>query len=208
MPADRILREKAQGPGGCAPDSCRAALLLIDVINPFDFPGAADLLKAALSVAPNLVKLKNRCREAGIPIIYVNDHFGRWRSDFSAVVEQCQQKQAAGHEFVRRLLPEPEDYFVFKPMHSGFYQTTLDLLLNHLSAQNLVLAGLASNICVLSTAHDAYMRDYRLWLPTDAMAAGSLEEDRYARLHFERVLQAELASVDELVMHELKQERR
>lgn len=207
MRADRTA-EKGQGPGRCAPDSCRAALLLIDVINPFDFPGAADLLKAALSVGLNLVKLKKRCRKVGIPTIYVNDHFGRWRSDFSAVVEYCQGEQAAGHEFVRLLLPEPDDYFVFKPMHSGFYQTTLELLLNHLKAQNLLLAGLASNICVLSTAQDAYMRDYRLWLPRDAMAASSPEEDRYALLHFERVLKADLSPVDELDLNELKQERK
>lgn len=199
-------RPQNPGPGGCAPDSCRAALLLIDVINSFDFPNARALLEAALLLAPNLVALKKRCREAGIPTIYVNDHFGRWRSDFSAIVTTCESDEAQGKDFVRPLIPSEDDYFVFKPMHSGFYQTTLELLLSHLGARNLIITGLASNICVLATAQDAHMRDYRLWLPPDAMAAGSPEEQDYALLHFRRVLRANQDSSKDLPLEELKSE--
>lgn len=195
-----------QGPGGCAPDNCGAALLLIDVINPFDFTGADLLLKAALQMAPQLVELKKRCQRAGIPSIYVNDHFGRWRSDFSAIVDHCKSDKADGREFVRQLLPQKDDYFVFKPMHSGFYQTTLELLLAHLGAKTLILTGLASNICVLATAQDAYMRDFRLYLPPDSMAASSPEEESYAQLHFARVLEADRTRSNELALHEINLE--
>jgi len=177
---------------------------LVDVINPFDFPNADRLLEAAMEMLPRLLELKKRCRETGIPSVYVNDHFGRWRSDFSAIVEHFQGSDACGREFVRSLIPDEDDYFVFKPMHSGFYQTTLELLLNHLGARNLILTGLASNICVLATAEDAHMRNYRLWIPPDTTAAGSPEEQAYALLHFERVLQVNQSKLEELNFKKLK----
>lgn len=196
---------RQNGPGGCAPDTCSTALLLLDVINTFDFPQGEALLKAALPLVPRLLNLKARCYALGIPVIYVNDHFGRWRSDFSAVVEGCQNSQAIGGEFVRPLVPGPEDYFVFKPMHSGFYQTALDLLLAHLGAGNLIITGLASNICVLATAQDAHMRGYRLWLPPDGMAACSLDDHDYAQRHFEQVLKADRSAVGTLNLEALSQ---
>lgn len=186
------------GPGGCAPDRSSTALLLIDVVNTFEFPEGKRLLGAALALAPTLLELKRRCRDVGIPAIYVNDHFGRWRSDFSTIVEHCVQPPSRGHEFVRQLVPAKDDYFVFKPMHSGFYQTTLSLLLDHLKVKRLILTGFSSNICVLATANDAYMRDYELCIPKDTMAACSQSEQDYAELHFEKVLKADLRKAGEL----------
>ena len=186
------------GPGDCAPDSCSVALILLDLINTFDFPGSEDLLRRALPMADRLASLKKRCRALKIPVIYVNDHFGRWRSDFSALVEHCRRPEFRGREVVEKLSPDDDDYFVFKPMHSGFYQTTLELLLWHLGARRLILTGLASNICVLATANDAHMRGYRLWLPPDGMAATTEEEQSYAALHFSRVLSADTSLTEEI----------
>ena len=97
-----------------------------------------------------------------MPAIYVNDNFGRWRSDFRQILDHC--LQSPGRAIARLLVPHEEDYFVLKP-HSGFEYTTLDVLLKHLGADTLILSGVATNFCVLFTAHDAYMRDYRLIVP-------------------------------------------
>src|ERR1051325_2750647 len=117
---------------GSAPDKSKAALLLIDVINDFDFPEGEQLLELALPVGRNIAELKKRAREAGIPSLSVKENFGRWRSDFKKIVAHC--KDGRGKQFVELLLPDEDDYFVLKPKHSGFYSTTLDLLLMHLNA--------------------------------------------------------------------------
>lgn len=63
------------------------------------------------------------------------------------------------------LRPGKHDYFVLKPKHSGFFSTTLDTLLECLGAKLIVVAGIAANICVFSTANDAYMCDLLLVWP-------------------------------------------
>ena len=154
---------KSEDLHGSAPDKSAAALLLIDVVNDFDFEEGEELLKLALPVGRNIAALKKRAKEAGIPAVYVNDNFGRWQSDFKKIVAHCTQDDARGKEFVKMLVPGDDDYFVLKPKHSGFYSTTLHLLLTHLGTKNLILTGIAGNNCVLFTANDAYMRDFKLF---------------------------------------------
>lgn len=110
----------------------------------------------------------------------MNDNFGRWRSDFRAIVRRCTRKAALGAKFVSLLTPEAEDYFVLKPENSGFYSTVLDTMLRHLEVDTLVLAGLATDNCVLYTAHDAYLRGFRLFVPTDCSAAQTIADHRRA----------------------------
>jgi nicotinamidase-related amidase len=183
---------------GSAPDKSKAALLLIDVINDFDFPEGEQLLQLALPVGRNIAELKKRTREAGIPSIYVNDNFGRWRSDFKKIVAHCKDEKARGKQFVELLLPDEDDYFVLKPKHSGFYSTTLDLLLMHLSAKNLILTGIAGNNCVLVTANDAYMRDYKVFAPSDCVVSNTEEENDYALKQMETVLKADTTIASKL----------
>lgn len=90
------------------------------------------------------------------------------------------QDGVPGKAVVELLQPGLEDYFVLKPKHSGFFATTLDILLKYLGVRTVVLAGFATNICVLFTANDAYMRDYRLFIPGDCVAANTEEANRYA----------------------------
>src|SRR4030095_6601433 len=90
------------------------------------------------------------------------------------------------------LKPERDDYFVLKPKHSGFYSTTLDLLLKHLGAATLILAGFTADICILFTANDAYMRDYRLMIPADCVASQDDTENQRALKFMERVLKAHI----------------
>lgn len=159
---------------------CELALLLVDVINPLDFPEADQLLRYVPALTRRIARLKKRARAAGIPIIYVNDNFGRWRSDFRRQVQHCLTSTTRGCEMVRQLQPEEEDYFILKPKHSGFFATPLDLLLRHLGARRLILTGIAGNSCVLFTANEAYMRDYEICVPADCVASNSARENRAA----------------------------
>jgi nicotinamidase-related amidase len=177
---------------GYVPDNSKAALILIDVINRIDFPGSEKLLPGAERMAKNLVQLKERARKAGIPSIYVNDNFGRWRSDFRAIVNSCLEEDVPGRKVVELLKPSEEDYFVLKPKHSGFYSTSLDLLLVHLGSKNLIITGIATNICVLFTANDAYMRDYNIIIPSDCVIEEDPEESKNVLKLMKKVLKADV----------------
>jgi nicotinamidase-related amidase len=146
------------------------ALLLIDVINDFDFDRADDLLAQALPMASKIAALKRKAAHLRIPTVYVNDNFGQWKSDFRHTVKHCCAGNSRGREISRALRPEVSDYFVLKPKHSGFYATTLDVLLEYLKVDTVIITGIAANICVMFTANDAYMRDYRLCVPADCVA--------------------------------------
>ena len=126
---------------GSAPDECAAALLIIDMINAFDFEGAAAMLPRALAAAHAIASLKRRAGRAGIPVVYVNDNFGRWRSDVQSLVEHCRNGKAG--PMIDLLRPETDDYFVLKPKHSGFFSSTLETLLRYLCAQTLIKIGRA-----------------------------------------------------------------
>jgi nicotinamidase-related amidase len=183
---------------GNAPDKCNVALLLIDVINDLEFPEGEQLLRYALPMARQLAALKQRAMQAGVPVIYVNDNFGRWRSDLNAQVEHCLQDGVRGQPIVELLRPSENDYFVLKPKHSGFFSTTLDTLLEYLGAKTVVLTGLATNICVLFTANDAYMRDFHLVVPRDCVASNTPEENDYALEQIRAVLKADIRPSMEL----------
>jgi len=180
---------------GNAPDDSPVALLIIDMINAFDFRGASEMLPRALHAAKRIARLREGARRAGVPTVYVNDNFGRWRSDFRQLLEHV--LRSPGREIAQLLEPQAEDYFVLKPKHSGFQFTTLDVLLKHLGAKTLILTGVAGNFCVLFTAHDAYMRDYHIVVPSDCIASLTEENDRYALEHMADVTKADVrASAD------------
>ena len=141
---------------------------------------------------PQVAALKRRARQAGIPSIYVNDNFGRWQSDFQKLIRHCLDEEVCGKPLATLLRPDDEDYFVLKPKHSGFYSTTLDLLLRALGVHTLILTGIAGNICVLFTANDAYMREYRLVIPADCVASNTVQENTSALQLMRTVLKADI----------------
>lgn len=188
---------------GNVPDTSEAALLLIDVVNDFEFEGGDELIKLAKPVGKQIARLKRRAKEAGIPAIYVNDNFGKWQSDLNKIVSHCLEDGVRGEPFVKLVLPDEDDYFVLKPKHSGFYSTSLDLLLEHLGAHNLILAGIAGNNCVLFTANDAYMRDFKLFVPADCTVSQTTEENEYALRQMAEVLKADTRPQAELNFAEL-----
>ena len=181
----------------------KAALLLVDVINHFEFPDGERILRQAMPIAPRIARLKARAREAGIPTIYVNDNFGHWRSEASKLVEYCTREGASSRNFVEQLRPDPEDYFVLKPMHSAFYQTPLELLLRELGAATLIVCGLSTNSCVVCTAHDARMRNFRLFVPSDCTAARSKREYAQAIAHIASMTDANTSPAASLKLKEL-----
>jgi nicotinamidase-related amidase len=181
-----------------APDTADTALLLIDVINDLEFDGGERLLSHALPMAVRLAALKRRAKAAGIPAIYANDNFGRWRSDFPKLVRYCLEHDVRGRPIVSRLAPEDDDYFILKPKHSAFFQTNLDLLLKYLGATRLILTGMAGDICVLFTANDAYMRDFRIIVPADCLASEDPEQNHDVLMLMQRVLKAEIPPSTEL----------
>jgi nicotinamidase-related amidase len=189
---------------GSVPDSAPIALLLIDVINDLDFEQGKTLLKHALPMAKKIAALKHRAKQARIPSIYVNDNFGRWQSDFQTLVRHCLDEEVCGKPLATILQPDTEDYFVLKPKHSGFYSTTLELLLQALEARTLILTGVTGNICVLFTANDAYMRGYTLVIPSDCVASNTARENASALHLMQNVLKADIRPSEALDLQHLR----
>ena len=159
------------------------ALLIVDMINPLDFPGADRLLRQAMAILPPLARLKRRLKARGVPIVYVNDNFTHWLSDFRELVAICSQPDAAGKPLVEALAPEHDDYLVLKPKHSGFFATPLEVLLAQLGVRRVVVTGIAGDGCVLATAADAHMRDFEVVVPSDCCASITrARNDRALRL--------------------------
>jgi len=188
---------------GNAPESCPVALLLIDVINDLDFEYGEEVLMQALPAARKLTELAKRARAAGIPVIYVNDNFGKWRSDFRKTVDHVVSDGVRGQPIAELLRPEENDYFVLKPKHSGFFSTTLDTLLKYLESEKLIIAGIATDMCVLFTASDAHMRDYHLFVPEDCSAAASREDHERAIALMESKFDADTTTSDNLDLQQM-----
>ena len=166
------------------------ALLLIDFINLFDFDDADKLGPAAIRAARFAAKLKARARAARVPCIYANDNFGRWKSDFADLTSACLRRAGPARVIAQLLRPQEGDLSVLKPRHSAFYGTPLEFLLNDLGAKRLVITGLTTDSCVMFTAHDAYVRGYRIWVPSDCVAAARPQFTRDSLGHMARVLKA------------------
>lgn len=170
----------------------RTALLLVDVINDMEFEGSEPLVRLAEPMAHRLRALKHRARAAGLPTIYINDNFGKWRSDFRSLVEHCLNDKVPGREVARLLRPDDEDYFVLKPKQSAFFGTTLDTLLRSLGTTTVILTGIAGDNCVLFSANDAYLRDLKLFIPSDCVVSNTEEENRYALNLMQKVVKADI----------------
>jgi nicotinamidase-related amidase len=166
----------------------RTAVLLIDVLNPFDFPGGEAFARRARRTASTIARLANRARLAQIPVIYVNDNLGRWRSDMDSLLAFCSDRPGA--PIVNALRPHDDDHLVLKSTLSGFFQTPLETMLRSGGVTTLVLAGFATDNCVLFTAADAYMRDFKVILATDCLAAQSTKEHRAALTRMKALLKA------------------
>jgi nicotinamidase-related amidase len=188
---------------GNVPDTSAATLVLIDMINDLEYEGGAELLEQALPVAERIAALKRRARRAGIAVIYVNDNFGKWRSDFRSLIAHCLQDGVRGKRLAEMLKPDEEDYFILKPKHSAFYATSLDLLLDYLKAKTLIFTGITGDMCVLFSASDAYMRDFHIYVPSDCVASIQPAPNRQALDQMRRLFQADIRPSTELDLEAL-----
>lgn len=183
---------KVSDPHGHMPEKSPLVLLLIDVINDLEFPGNQGLVRQLPALVRSLSRLKERAYRQGVPVIYVNDNFGRWQSDLNQQIRHCSRSNCPGRQMVERLKPGPRDFFVLKPKHSGFHDTCLELLLQTVGASRLILAGIAADRCVLFTASDAHLRGYELLIPSDCVVANSVAAKREALRLMRRVLRADV----------------
>ena len=197
MSASRSRQPKRRPRRTVVPAS-NTALLLIDVVNDLAFPGSAALVAQAEPMSLRLAAFKRRATRAGVPVVYVNDNFGQWRSDFRRTVAHCTSRSSPGRLVSTRLKPTSRDYFVLKPKHSGFYDTTLDTLLSDLKIRRVIVAGIAGNICVLFTANDAYMRGLRIYAPADCVVSNTVEDNAHALRQIEIVLKGRTEPSTEL----------
>ena len=170
----------------------RWALLVVDFINRFDFDDGAALAARARPAAERTAALKRRAKAAGMPCVYANDNFHRWRSEFSRLVAECEAAPGAAGEITRLLKPQQDDYAVLKPRHSAFYGTPLEFLLEELEVGALAIAGVAADNCIFATAQDAYVRKFRIWVPSDCVAAEKAEYERDSLAHMARTMKADI----------------
>lgn len=191
------------GQEGGAPVRRAAVHLIIDMVNPLDFDGAEQLRPAALAAAPRIAALKARARAAGAATVYVNDNFDHWELSFRDLIERVRQAGGAGAALLEHLAPDPDDHFVLKPKHSGFYATSLKVLLGRWRTERLILSGIAGNICVLFTcvlftANDAHMRDLALMVGSDCIASETAAANDWALEQMRSVMKAAIGPSEEL----------
>jgi nicotinamidase-related amidase len=143
----------------------RSALIVIDMINAYDFPDAEKLVPSAREAVP---VIKELIEAADGPVIYVNDNFGHWRSNRDELVDEA---LASGHRhLVEPIAPRDDALFVVKARHSIFYQTPLEYLLSQEEVDRVTLTGQVTEQCILYSALDAYIRHLDVRVPPDAVA--------------------------------------
>lgn len=166
------------------------ALIVLDMVSEFRFEGWQAILAAARRIAPRIARLTQRARRAGLPVIYVNDMAADWDSDRRGLIRRAGAPGARGAEVLSWIAPGGRDHFVFKPKHSGFYGTALAELLYETQPSELILTGMTSHQCILFTAMDAYVRNYRLVVPRDCIGAPTAAQTRNALFILEQTVMA------------------
>jgi len=169
-------------------------LVLIDFINPLDFPGAQNLAEPALRAARATLRLRDRLDAERTAVVYANDNYGVWQSDFHSLVSSCMGKDDISGRIARLLAPRATDLTLLKPRHSAFYCTPLEILLSEMQARRLVLCGLAADICVQLTAADAFLRGFDVWVPSDCTAAESPRAKAAALKYMASILKCDVRS--------------
>ncbi|WP_256816656.1 cysteine hydrolase family protein [Cytobacillus sp. Bac17] len=177
------------------PQAYRPALIIIDMINDFNFHHGRILADKALNIAKPFNTLKTAFYEQDLPVIYVNDHYNLWQADLDTITTHCRNPISA--PILHEMHPSPDDYFLIKPKHSAFYGTALNTLLHQLGVNMLVMTGIAGNICVLFSANDAYMREYHLHIPHDCTASNDDHDNENTLKMMEKVLKANISSFSE-----------
>jgi len=180
-----------------------AALLIIDMIGTFEHDDGDRLFENAKPAAEKIANLKKRAAELKIPVIFVNDNYGEWKNDFHATLEAARESKL-GSQILEMIDVGPEDYHVLKPQRSGFFSTPLEVLLASLRVSTVIITGITTDICVLFTANDAYMRGYHVIVPRDCTAAVTAEQASSTLELLERVSDAVTTPSDQLDLEKVQ----
>lgn len=177
----------------------RTALLLIDLLQRFSGEAGGEIHRQLQPILPTLVRLRRAARAADIPIVYVNDdHSGPWRSSREEIIARAER--SARGDVARKLRPARADYLVLKPGRSGFHQSPLEALLEAIGARHVILAGVATDVCVLSTAADAILRKLKVSAPRDASCTVDAERHEAALRLMETTMAVDTSPVDRLAV--------
>lgn len=174
----------------------KTALIVIDMINTYDHPDAELLLPSAESVVPVVAGLLERARRRDVPVIYVNDNFGEWRSHHGELLDKALAGPHA--HLVEPLRPDDSSLFVVKARHSIFFETPLGYLLSQQGVDRLVLCGQVTEQCVLYSSLDAHIRHLDVTVPRDAVAHIHEDLADAALRMMERNMGARVCDSDEL----------
>ena len=180
------------------PDSSPVVLLIIDMVSDFQFEDGQELFANTMKIVRRIAELRQRANDAGVPVIFVNDNFGKWNRDFGGFVDAVREGSEEGRKITDILSPEGDDYFILKPQRSAFYATPLDVLLESMEAEKLVITGITTDICVLFTAHDAHMRGFEVVVPRDCVAAVETPFHNQAIKFMERVADAKIVRSEDV----------
>jgi nicotinamidase-related amidase len=165
------------------------ALLLVDVIQNFRHEGAERLLESFRERHPALVTAIERARRDQIPIVYANDNHGVWDGDAASLVRRAVEDGRAP-ELVEAIAPGDGDRFVVKPRYSAFDHTPLELVLRELGVERVLLAGAATEMCVVQSAIDAKEEGFKVTILADACATNDERMERLALEYAERIVGA------------------
>ena len=156
-------------------DPQRSAVLVIDMLNDFlDPEGAMPLIEGRRLYEP-IRRLVKAARESGAPVIWICDEHLPTDREFEKRSVHCLQG-SWGAKIVAELEADDSELRIPKTRYSGFFETELDQRLRQMGIDHLILTGVVTNICVRSTAHDAFFRDYRVTIPVECVAATSERE--------------------------------
>ena len=182
------MRTDAAGLVGAAQ---KTALLIIDMQNDFVIPGAPVAAPGAMEIIPQIAGLARLARAKGLPVIYTQEMHRADGSDFGIELEfeppHCLEG-TPGLDVVDDLKPEPGDRLIRnKRRYDAFLGTDLDFVLRGAGAENLIVAGVCTDICVSATVQHARNLDYRCFVVSDASAGTSPPRHEAALLCLEHV---------------------
>ncbi len=145
-----------------------AALIVIDMLNPYDHEDAEPLVENVRGMIGDLRTLIDAARADDLGIIFVNDHHDDWSAGPTEIAKRA--LEGAAPELVEPVLPPADVPFIVKARHSIFYQTLLEYYLRNEEINRLVFAGQVTEQCILYSALDGYLRNFEVVVATDALA--------------------------------------
>ena len=173
------------------------ALLVVDMLNPYDHEDADKLAESVRERLPRIVELRDRAQDSDdVLLVYANDNSERWdatRDDLVATALEGEQP-----ELIEPIAPPAGVPFLPKGRHSAFYETPLAHLLHVEGVERLVIVGQVTEQCVFYSALDAYLRGYEVVIPTDAVACIVPEFAEAALGMAQKNAHAELVTTEEL----------